>query len=132
MRGGPDREEYQVPLQARNQTVASVFHNPMVQFNQGRQMEDHLPKLMARGRSVLLVLIIVGTGFKLNSFSQAAVPQAEIALRPYMGPLKSIQVAVGKETLPFILDTGGGFTIITPEVARKTGCIPVRRQNSMR
>jgi hypothetical protein len=90
-------------------------------------MENHLPKLMAKGRIVLIVLIILGTGFKLNSFGQAAAPQAEIALRQYVGPVKSIQVAVGGETLLFILDTGGGFTIITPEIAKKTGCVPFGR-----
>ena len=69
-------------------------------------MENHLPKFTTNGRIVLLVLILVGTGFRMNGFSQAAAPQAEIALRQYVGPLKSIQVAVGGETVPFILDTG--------------------------
>ncbi len=95
-------------------------------------MENHLSKLMAKGRIVLLVLILVGTGFKSNSFSRAAAPQAEIALHQYVGPLKSVQVAVGGETLPFILDTGGGFTIITPEVAKKTGCVPFGRLTGFR
>ena len=95
-------------------------------------MENHLPNLMAKGRIVLLALFIVGTGFKLNGFSQAAAPQAEIALRQYVGPLKSIQIAAGGETLPFILDTGGGFTIITPEVAKKTSCVPFGRLTGFR
>jgi hypothetical protein len=120
------------PLQARNQTGASVFYNPMIQLNQGRQMENHLPNLMAKGRIVLLVLFIGGTGFTLNSFSQAAAPQAEVALRQYVGPLKSIQIAAAGETLPFILDTGGGFTIITPEVAKKTSCVPFGRLTGFR
>ena len=81
-------------------------------------MEYYHFKLMATGRIVLLALILVGTGLKSNGFGQAAIPQAEIALRQYVGPLKSIQVAVGGGMLPFIFDTGGGFTIITPEVAQ--------------
>lgn len=69
-------------------------------------MENHLFKLGVKGRIVLLFLILVGAGFKSNSFSQTAAPHAEIVLRQYVGPLKSVQVAVGGETLPFILDTG--------------------------
>jgi predicted aspartyl protease len=95
-------------------------------------MEYYHFKLMATGRIVLLALILVGTGLKSNGFGQAAIPQAEIALRQYVGPLKSIQVAVGGGMLPFIFDTGGGFTIITPEVAQKTGCVPFGRLTGFR
>jgi hypothetical protein len=95
-------------------------------------MRKHFSKFVVNCRTVLTVLIVIGGASKTNSFSQVAPPQAEIALRQYVGPLKSVQVAVGGETLPFILDTGGGFTIVTPEVAKKTGGVPFGRLTGFR
>jgi hypothetical protein len=106
--------------------------NLMIKLKQERQMENHPSKFMVKGRIVLFVLILAVVNFWSNNFSQAAAPQAEIVLRQYVGPLKSIQVSVGGETLPFILDTGGGFTIVTPEVAKKTGCVPFGRLTGFR
>lgn len=62
----------------------------------------------------------------------APPPQAEITLQPYVGPLKSVKVAVAGDTLPFILDTGGGFTFLTPEVAKSMGCVPYGRLTGFR
>jgi hypothetical protein len=41
-------------------------------------------------------------------------------------------VAVGDSTLPFIFDTGGGITLVTPEVAAAMGCDPFGRSVGFR
>jgi len=51
----------------------------------------------------------------------------EITLERYMGSLRTIEAQVGSDTLSFIFDTGGGLTIITPELADKVGCTPFGR-----
>ena len=53
----------------------------------------------------------------------------EIRLKPYqgpsyLGPLKTVSVQIGAQSLPFLFDTGGGATVITPAVAKSVGCEP--------
>jgi hypothetical protein len=45
-----------------------------------------------------------------------------IQLRKYMGVLRTIDVTVGNETVPFIFDTAGGLTIVTPDLAHRHNC----------
>ncbi|MGB2763406.1 MAG: hypothetical protein WBC02_09405 [Candidatus Aminicenantaceae bacterium] len=45
----------------------------------------------------------------------------QLVMKPYFETLRTIDVIIGNDTLPFILDTGGGVTIITPEVAQSLG-----------
>jgi hypothetical protein len=40
------------------------------------------------------------------------------------GLLRKVKVVAGGDTLDFLLDTGGGVTIISPALAAKTGCAP--------
>ncbi|MFT3761142.1 MAG: aspartyl protease family protein [Pseudoxanthomonas sp.] len=47
-----------------------------------------------------------------------------IELGDYMGRKRSIEVVVGGQRGTFLLDTGGGVTIVTPEFAKRTGCTP--------
>ncbi len=49
-------------------------------------------------------------------------PTAVLALKPYIANLRTIEVKVGGESQPFLLDTGGGFTILTPQLAQRVGC----------
>lgn len=55
-----------------------------------------------------------------------------LTLEPYGPNLKVIQVRVGGQTRPFILDTGGGTTLVTPEVAKAAGCTPFGRLSGFR
>jgi hypothetical protein len=55
-----------------------------------------------------------------------AVP-ADIPLRPYFRELRTVDVVSGRDTLVFLLDTGGGHTLVTPEVAVRLGCEPYGR-----
>jgi hypothetical protein len=41
-----------------------------------------------------------------------------------LGKAPTVKVQLGRQTLPFLFDTGGGVTIITPDVAREIGCTP--------
>ena len=41
-----------------------------------------------------------------------------------LGKAPTVKVQIGSKTLPFLFDTGGGVTIITPDVAREIGCAP--------
>ena len=45
-----------------------------------------------------------------------------IPLATYLGALPSLQVSIGGQQLTFLLDTGGGLTMLTPETAKALGC----------
>jgi hypothetical protein len=85
-------------------------------------------------RTVVLVLIVIAPGL----FTAAAQPfprQAdpiEVPLATYIANLRTLPVTLGNDTVPFLLDTGGGFTVLTPEVARAAGCVPFGRVTGFR
>ena len=45
-----------------------------------------------------------------------------VPLQPYAGRLVTVQVELKGETMPFLLDTSGGLTVLTPETAQRLGC----------
>ena len=47
-----------------------------------------------------------------------------IELHPYFRDLRVVHARVGGDTLRLLLDTGGGATLITPQVARNLRCSP--------
>jgi hypothetical protein len=49
------------------------------------------------------------------------------SLSAYFGQLRSVAVSIGSATHRFIFDTGGGETMITPELASAIGCAPYGR-----
>ncbi|KPJ61551.1 MAG: hypothetical protein AMJ46_00040 [Latescibacteria bacterium DG_63] len=49
-----------------------------------------------------------------------------------MGLLQIVQVEIGSETWPFIFDTGGGLTLLTPQLAERIGCRPYGRVTGFR
>lgn len=61
-----------------------------------------------------------------------AGPHAIIPLNEYVAGLKTIEVAVAADTLPFLFDTGGGGALVTPEVAEAMGCEPFGRITGFR
>ena len=50
-----------------------------------------------------------------------------LALQPYFRELKTVRVSAAGRPLLMLLDTGGGATLITPDVARQVGCAPFGR-----
>lgn len=68
-----------------------------------------------------------------NLFTAAALgghltsSPVEVELEPYFRELRTVEIVSGRDTLRFLLDTGGGHTLVTPEVARILGCRPFGR-----
>jgi hypothetical protein len=54
--------------------------------------------------------------------------QRVISLHPYFRDLRSVRAVRGSDTLTFLLDTGGGATVISPALAASIGCRPYGRQ----
>jgi len=50
-----------------------------------------------------------------------------IALTPYFRGLRTVRAQLGADTLTFLLDTGGGATLLAPSVANRIGCRPYGR-----
>jgi hypothetical protein len=61
-----------------------------------------------------------------------AAPAAVLELDDYLGVLLTVPVTVGDTTLPFLFDTGGGGTLLTPWAAERAGCEPFGRVTGFR
>jgi len=77
-------------------------------------------------------LLVVAASLTAGVWAHAQRAPVEIAMRPYIATLRTVSVTVGRETLPFLFDTGGGFTVLTPETARVAGCAPFGRLTGFR
>lgn len=81
-------------------------------------------------------LILLSTVVIINCSSQSyqSLPEqpVEIPLHPYVGRLVTVEAVVASDTLRLILDTGGGETLIGPEVACALGCMPSGRHVGFR
>jgi hypothetical protein len=81
--------------------------------------------------ALLVVFAIATTRCKpvntTPSGTGAASHQATIQLSIYAGLLRSMSVTAATSRHPFIFDTGGGETIVTPELASAIGCKPYGR-----
>lgn len=58
------------------------------------------------------------------------IPNAPIALElaPYHGAgHRTVTVEIAGRKTPFLFDTGGGITLVTPEIAKAAGCSPFGR-----
>jgi len=56
----------------------------------------------------------------------------EVQLQDYQGVLVTVPIHVGDETLPFIFDTAGGVTVVTPQVAERLGLATYGRVTAFR
>jgi hypothetical protein len=68
-----------------------------------------------------------GGGVELACAGDEPAGAETIALEVYMGALRTLDVTVGEETIPFIFDTAGGLTFVTPQLAKRHGCRPYGR-----
>jgi hypothetical protein len=89
--------------------------------------------------AVSLAVALTVTGCAQPPPVAAPAPAAVIArpvhvpLRPFLSNLRTVQVRTpAGDTLSFLLDTGGGFSLITPTVARSLGCEPFGRATGYR
>lgn len=73
---------------------------------------NHIKQLSA----VLLAVFLYAT---------AAAAQTEIKLEhDALGKAPTVNVEIGGKTYPFLFDTGGGITTISPKIAQEIGCTP--------
>ena len=80
-------------------------------------------------RRIVPLLLLVPT---LEAAQSPAAP-LHIPLAQY-GPgwLRTVQVDIAGDTLDFLFDTGGGVTVISPELAQRAGCEPAGRSHGYR
>jgi hypothetical protein len=77
----------------------------------------------------LLAATCVGGGCGLVASPAAAQPRKAtvLVLQPYFRDLKTVRVSAAGRPLTMLLDTGGGATLVTPDVAGQLGCTPFGR-----
>jgi hypothetical protein len=84
-----------------------------------------------RPSAVLIgILFAIGGQACTDSLPGTAAPTdrpATIPLSTYIGPLRSMAVTVAGQARPFIFDTGGGETMVSPAIAAAIGCRPYGR-----
>jgi len=85
-----------------------------------------MPRSTRLAPLALLPLLAACAGAPVPTPPVDATPGAalEIPLDPYLGKLRTVEVEVGGRSLPFLFDTAGGVTLVTPEVAAEAGCEP--------
>ena len=71
--------------------------------------------------AILLMLAVCGQGLAQTADGQPIEIKLE---HDVLGKAPTINVQVGAKSYPFLLDTGGGITTITPPIAKEIGCEP--------
>lgn len=86
------------------------------------------------GRRLIASLTLFASTLAVLAAEPPPPPLAAVVvqLSPYAGRLVTVPVVIGKRTLTFLLDTGGGETLITPRVAALIGCTPRGRSVGFR
>jgi hypothetical protein len=85
--------------------------------------------------AALVLLMTVSAGSACASAATQSMPRVTAApretvtltLEPYFRDLRLVRVLDGATPLTLLVDTGGGATLITPEVAARRGCRPYGR-----
>lgn len=69
------------------------------------------------------LMLLIGLGVAPSG--AATSPRSnELALHPYVGKLRTMQVEIEGRAATLIFDTGAGITSVTPEFAAQIGCEP--------
>jgi hypothetical protein len=69
------------------------------------------------------LMLLIGLGVAPSG--AATSPRSnELALHPYVGKLRTVQVEIEGRVATLIFDTGAGITSVTPEFAAQIGCEP--------
>lgn len=82
--------------------------------------------------SLAVLGVLVERSSKPATFAcepQALLPAAaiDLALKPYWGPLVTVEGRIGKHEAAYLFDTGGGATVISLATAKAVGCEPFGR-----
>ncbi len=93
------------------------------------KLPDPIVTRLSGALAVLMVLALGACGGASGSRTGATrqEPPKTIPLSTYVGLLRSMTVTVANAAHPFLFDTGGGETLITPKVASAIGCMPYGR-----
>jgi len=92
-----------------------------------------LSRSIACAAFVALTLSGCATSAASPPSQPATAAATEIPLRTLIGSrLITVDVEIGGKTLTFLLDTGGGVTIVSPETAALAGCTPFGRATGFR
>lgn len=76
--------------------------------------------MINRFKSIIFLILVAG----VLSLSAQITP-TEIKLEhDVLGKAPTINVQIGAKTYPFMFDSGGGITLISPAVAKEIGCTP--------
>jgi hypothetical protein len=69
--------------------------------------------------------LLAAVAYSVVTLTAAPTPQdVRLALEPYFRDLKIAHVKAGTRLLTMLVDTGGGATAISPEIAAAAGCTP--------
>ena len=91
----------------------------------------YLQRSFMRHTAILAILFLLAMQpFIAQSLDQTG--GTKIPLHPYAGKLRTVETVVGGKRRSFLFDTGGGMTLITPEVAKEIGCTPTGRLTAFR
>jgi len=95
--------------------------------------EYEVTKLKRMASSLaLLTSVMVAACTGPGGASDGPVAPVQVALEPYVGRLVTVDVGIDGDTVRLIFDTGGGQTLVSPEVAGRIGCTPSGRSTSFR
>lgn len=103
----------------------ALSHRPL-----GTVDNPPVSRIRARRRLVCAMALVGATLTAMAA--DPPTPPVVIRLNPYAGRLVTVPVVMEKHTLTFLLDTGGGQTLITPRVATLIGCAPSGRSVGFR
>jgi hypothetical protein len=86
-----------------------------------KEFKNMKNQIIYRFKLVFFLMLIAGS-FNLKAQS---LPAAEIKLEHNaLGKAPTINIQIGAKTYPFLFDTGGGITLISPAIAGEIGCQP--------
>lgn len=80
-------------------------------------------------RPELAAALLLACGLAVAACAPEPEPSPDVTLRldPYFRDLRIVRVRAPADTLDLLFDTGGGMTLVTPEVAVRNGCTPYGR-----
>lgn len=81
--------------------------------------------------AMLLLMGACATASLRKPVGESQVP-ARIALSDYLQVMQTVNIDIGGHSLPFLFDTAGGATLVTPTVADTIGCKPFGRVTGFR
>lgn len=87
---------------------------------------------MSRHRSTSIFATTLAVATTLCASSVSAQSPIAIPLGHPTPTMRTVRVAIGGDSLDFLFDTGGGVTVISPEVAARIRCTPSGRSVGFR